>query len=110
MLLKDKKDKETVGEEIVVKWLKSHGFSHVTSKTHDNISCIEADSGMRRILVQVKILSTRSKRDLFRDRDAMVMRNLALQNLREAWTAAVVLDRNMQLSRSIKWYNLSKIK
>lgn len=98
----------SIGEQIVVTWLKSNGFVHISNK-HDKVnSYIEADGTIRKILVKVETFSSPKGLDKIPKEKVNMVKSLASEHNREAWTAAVVLDKSNHLNGSIKWYDLSK--
>ena len=108
MLTKKSRNEISIGVEIVVTWLKSNGFIHVSNKYDDVNSYIEADGKIGRILVKVETFQSPKERVKIPPDEVTTIKSIASTHQRDAWTAAVVLDKKKHLHGSIKWFDLSK--
>lgn len=97
-------DIERMGEEIVVSLLRSLGYFRVV-----NDADIEADSGMRRILVDV-IVAQYPKKPKFPSEDVIShLKLLADEKGREPWAALLQINDKGHLVGNVIWTDLRKL-
>ncbi len=97
-----------VGEMVVSKWLKSHGYFWV-GIDDTTLPIVEADGGMRRITVLVNAYeSAKSPASALPKNKIRQIRTIASERNREAWAAIVEIGERNSMIGSIKWIDLSK--